>query len=898
VIDASRFAEIKSLYAQICDLSAAERVQALQSASADPAVIAEVLRLCAVNPPTELFARPAREAMAELRSRPLARGDVLGAWTLAVEIGQGGMGRVFKAVRSDGHFEQTAAVKVLADMSSAAALEFLASERQILATLVHPNIARLLDGGNTAQGHPYLVMDFVDGVTIDRHCLERALTQSEVLRLYTEVCAAVGYAHRQLVVHCDLKPSNILVGTSGRPVLLDFGVSRMLGDAHRALACDATPPSAAVTSAGYTRRYASPEQLSQARVGTASDIYSLGVMLAELLGVPLADGQPLALDGLPRDLRALLECATATLPAARYASAEDLAEDIRRYLAHLPLQARAPSPGYLAGRWLRRQWPLALAGVLLVVTVTGFAARMRAERDSAQQAERAALAVKDYMVSVFQGADPEVSGQRDLPVSVLLDAGRDKLATDLKDQPAVRAEIGGILGSVYQNIGQREKALKMFDEALAIEGRNQRPLLLAQLLYKKAHTLYDSEDFPRARPIAEDALARIEALAPNSIDHVESLRLLGGILNYAGLADQAAPYLERALEMAKRIAGADSIAAARVHLDLARLHIFHEPSPIAAVPHARQALRAIKKDHYLYADALEIAANALGNTNQLQEALPLVRESADRRIALYGEVSNQAGYSLYTYAYLLARAGSRLDAIAILKRCVHIQEQLDGGAALASETPITLLAQVLEQSGALDTAWERLQQSRAIRTRLLPEAEHDLANLDFVAGRILRLQGQLDAAERISGTVLRQRQTDPGTHPFRLMQSQLEMAALLRVQGKLDAAETQILAIKPAAFAGKPWQQGFLDLELARITALRGDIKSAIAQSLLAEAKLSGGLGAEHPDVWLNRIDRAEWLAVDAQPAAARALAAQIAVTAAASIADNGYWAKRLAAIN
>ena len=465
----------------------------------------------------------------------------------------------------------------------------------------------------------------------------------------------------------------------------------------------------------------------------------------------------------------------------------------------------------------------------------------------------------------------------------------------------MRAEIGGILGSVYQNIGQREQALKMFDEAIAIERRRPRPLVLARLLHKQAHTLYDIEDFPRARPVAEDALAHIEALAPNTIDHVESLRLLGGILNYAGAADQAEPYLQRALAMADQLAGAESIASARVHLDLARLHIFNQPSPKAAVPHARQALSVIGnvggKDHYLYADALDIAALALGNTQQLPEALPLARESADRRIALYGEVSNQAGYSLYTYARLLARAGKRDEAIDLLKRCVHIQQQLDGDATLASDVPITTLAQVLEQTGALDAAWEQLQQSRAIRTRLLPEAERGVLDLDFIAGRIRRLQGQLDEAERISADVLQQRQSDPGTHPFRLMQSQLEMAALLRDQRKLDAAEAQLGAINPAAFADAPWRQGLLDLERARITALRDETRSAIALAEQAEARLSDGFGVDHPDLWLHRIDRAEWLAADGQTAAARALAAEIASKAAASIARDGYWAKRLAAL-
>jgi len=910
-MNAARFALVKTWFDAVCDLPADQRVAYLVVQDIDPAIIDDVLLLCSdVGSLTGRLAGPVIDALQADFGAALRSGDVLGAWTLLEEIGRGGMGRVFKARRSDGHFEQTAAIKLLAGVASPAALRYLARERQILASLTHPHVARLVDGGSTVQGQPYLVMDYIDGVPIDRYCSGRALDRNGILTLFAQVCGAVAFAHRNLVVHCDLKPSNILVTDAGHAVLLDFGVSHLLGDAVAALPTDlpASGGGQAPTGAAFTPRYASPEQRRGERVGTTTDLYSLGVLLAELLGAQLherdapspAVTEIRGLEHLPRDLAAIIASATHPEPQRRYPSVEALTHDLGRYRARQPVAARARTRRYVAAMLLRRQWPWFAVSLLFIVTVSAFAWRMRDERNNALNAERAALAVKDYMVSVFQGADPEVSGQRDLPVSTLLDAGRDKLAIDLRDQPAVRAEIGGILGSVYQNIGQREQALKMFDEAIAVERRQHRPLVLARLIYKKAYTLYDIEDFARAEPVAADALARIEALVPGTVEHAESLRLVGSILNYEGKTDAAAAYLQRALATAGQAAGADSIASARVHVDLARLHIFNEPSPKAAIPHARNALDTIGrlggKGHYLYADALEITALALGNNQQLDEALPLARESADLRIARYGEISNQAGFSLYTYARLLSRAGARREAIVILERCVHIQDQLDGGNTLAGEVPITMLAQVLEQAGALPAAWARLRQSRDIRMRLMPAGERTLLDLDFLFGRILRLQGRLDEAEQISAAVLQQRLADAGTHPFRLMQSQLEVAALFREQGRLDEAEALIRRIDPTSFVDEPWRQGFLDLERARIAARRGGHGDAIAQSLRAEAMLANGLGADHPDVWLNRIDRAEWLAA-AQPLAAKALAQEIARHVDASIAKDGYWASRLAAL-
>ena len=230
---------------------------------------------------TEL-AREATEVSAPRKPLPqlggaeteLDEGDRLGAWRLVRRLAKGGMGAVYLAERADGHFEQRAAIKLIRGVPSAEMLVHFTRERQILATLQHPNIARLLDGGATPAGQPYLVMEYVEGEPIDAYCKAHALPLDARLALFEEVCAAVQFAHQRLIVHCDLKPSNVLVRADGTPVLLDFGIAQAL-DRRRG-------PSS--VEAGYfTPGYASPEQLRGEAVATATDVYSLGLILFELI---------------------------------------------------------------------------------------------------------------------------------------------------------------------------------------------------------------------------------------------------------------------------------------------------------------------------------------------------------------------------------------------------------------------------------------------------------------------------------------------------------------------------------------------------------------------------------------------------------------------------------------
>ena len=392
-------------------------------------------------------------------------GQRVGAFRIERVLGRGGMGAVFLATRADGEYAQQVAIKLIRQsLGSDSVQARLRSERQILAGLTHPRIARLLDGGIAYDGTPYIVMEFVDGVNLLEYCRREQLTVSARLDLFLSLLDAVEYAHHHLVVHRDLKPSNILVDRDGRPKLLDFGVAKLLGpDAVSTLS---------IGSAPYTPAYAAPEQIRGEAVTTAIDIYALGLVLYEMLtgerpyqidgdsprayeiailektptrpseavGVAFnidADGVRAALRG---DLDAIVLKALRKEPEHRYASAAAFADDIRNYVRHRPVQARQGNLRYVAGRFIRRHTMALLLGSITIIGVLGGAviaewqrrvavtAREQAER----QAERA-QEVTEFMVNVFSNAQPDQITGAEVTAIGLLHAARDQITGEVSD---------------------------------------------------------------------------------------------------------------------------------------------------------------------------------------------------------------------------------------------------------------------------------------------------------------------------------------------------------------------------------------------------------------------------------------------------------------------------------
>jgi eukaryotic-like serine/threonine-protein kinase len=374
---------LEELFHAAAELSDEDRDAFLATRCGDDAALRDaVLRLLRADGMTRpLPAETALqlEAMDSVAMVDVTAGRSFGSYRATERIGVGGMGIVYKAVRDDDEYRKTVAVKILPlGFETQERVERFRRERQILATLDHPNIARLLDGGTTGDGLPYLVMEYVEGLPLDRFAAERGLGLEDRLRLFVQVCGGVQFAHRNLVVHCDLKPSNVVVTADGVPKLLDFGIAKLLDDARR---------ESTATAPLMTPEYASPEQLLGQPITTASDVYSLGALLDVLLGGKRrATGEAVPACGPKlRDVRSIIEMATRTEPDRRYSTAEDLAADIRRHLDRRPVTARRGSLAYRSGRFLRRNRAVVS---LAIVALLALGAATRSSWSHARRAER------------------------------------------------------------------------------------------------------------------------------------------------------------------------------------------------------------------------------------------------------------------------------------------------------------------------------------------------------------------------------------------------------------------------------------------------------------------------------------------------------------------------------
>jgi serine/threonine protein kinase len=411
---------------------------------------------------------------------PLRAGDRLGPYRLERLLGAGGMGTVYLAGRDDGQFHQRVAIKLIRNgMESGWAVNRFRHERQVLARLSHPHISRLLDGGSTVEGAPYLVMEYVDGEPLTSYCRERNLSTEARLRLFLKVCDAVSYAHRNLIVHRDIKPGNILVTAEGVPKLLDFGIAKLLepmGD---------SAPAAALTTHVLTPEYASPEQVRGEPVTIAADVYSLGAVLGEMLtGLRPSQTKPAA-RLLPGDLDNIAALATRAEPERRYQSVDQLAEDIRRYLDGRPVTARKDTFFYRAGKFIRRHKAGMAASVLLLISLLGgmaataWQARLVAEQVA--RAEKRFLHFRKLANAFLFDLHPRIESLDDPKAAreVIVDAGIefiDGLAREAEGDPMMMREVarayekfGDLAGFRLEgSAGRPHEALKSYRKALAV----------------------------------------------------------------------------------------------------------------------------------------------------------------------------------------------------------------------------------------------------------------------------------------------------------------------------------------------------------------------------------------------------------------------------------------------
>jgi eukaryotic-like serine/threonine-protein kinase len=818
-------------------------------------------------------------------------GRRIGAYTVVREIGRGGMSRVFLAARSDAEYESRVAIKVMAQGPWTEDLvAHFRRERQILANLHHPNIARLLDGGTLPEGLPYVVMEYVEGVPIDAYCDRERLSIDERLRLFGEVCSAVRHAHANLVVHRDLKPANILVTEGGVPKLLDFGIAKLLEPEGES---DLTR----TRLQALTPQYASPEQVRGEPVTTATDVYSLGVLLYELLtgrlpyavrGAPFPEVARRVAEEEPRRPSTVLEPAGAVGesgpeavaqkrgtsprqlrrrlagdldnivltglrkdPARRYASVERLAEDLSRHLAKLPVSARADTVAYRAGKFWRRHRLAVSLGASALLAIVGLSAvvglegrRAARERDKAEQA-------LELLAGLFRQADPmeRTVAERasELTVRELLDVGARRLSRELEGEPELRARLLNAIGEAYQSLGLPQEGRRLHAEALAIAERavgRESPLAAASLHGLGTAHLDAAEYAP-----AEDRLRRAFALRRDLLgaahaETVETAAALAGALKRLERNGEADALLRESLEAARREHGARSSEAVTVLQALASLR--WQAGAHAEAEALRREVLAIRRHlhgegHPQVAAAMSELAHVLSESGQSEEQIELYRRAREIWLPLLAEDDPRMLANLNDLATTLTREGRYAEAAAMLHRLVARRRALQGERHPAYVTAVNNLAVLEADRGNWAAAARLWEEVLGVARETFGETSWyvagSLTNLTFV----VREMGDLERAEALAEESLAMLRGLYGEEHRLVGRPLLDLARIALARGDLDVAEERARAVvslwRRVLPPGHRWT-GEAEREMGAVLLARGRL--AQAEPLL----LSGNLDA------------------------------------------------------
>jgi eukaryotic-like serine/threonine-protein kinase len=706
----------EDLYFRVRDLPAAASL-ALLAGEPDP-VVRENVEGMLTPVPDGFLATPAVRAglVSALVGEPDPLvGGLIGAYRVERLLGAGGMGAVYLASRADGAFEQRVAIKVVKrGMDTDELLRRFRDERRTLANLRHPNIAALLTGGSLPDGRPYLVMEYVDGRPITVYSREQRLGTAARLRLFCAVCSAVQFAHKNLVVHRDLKPGNILVGADGTPKLLDFGIAKVL-DEHR------PATNTGMDQRRLTPEYASPEQVCGLPVTTASDIYSLGVILYELLSgrtpytfetrstaeilrvvtgtaprpPSLAALEPHTHRGdasparvhreLRGDLDTIVLMAMRQQPERRYAAADQLADDIDRYLRGMPVIARRDTLGYRAAKFMGRHPVATIAAVAAVVlTAAGVAAvvwqagEARGERDAAFLARDQSEAIAKFLRDTLATADP-FAGKGDVSIRQALDEAGSRIQGELRNQPKVQAALRGAIGAAYLGLGDYTRAeghlRAAYDQRLALLGPRHHDT--AESMVDIASLLYARQEFPEAERLLRAALSVFSEVRGNhNPDIARVLNNLGAVLRAMGRTDEAADALTQAITIREAEGGPT--------LDLAE-SLNNYCGVLRArgrLPEAEDLMRRVlEMRRELLGDGHALVAQATANLAILihargdpARAEPLYRQAVELELASLGRDHPDRAPTLGSFAALLRARHDHAGAEELDREALRVRE--------------------------------------------------------------------------------------------------------------------------------------------------------------------------------------------------------------------------------
>ena len=753
---------------------------------------------------------PAAAHVAAMGSDPV-RGRRIGPYRVLRELGRGGMGVVYLAERDDGQYRRRVAVKVLRASQDADELHqrFIA-ERQILASLNHPHIAQLLDGGVSDGQLPYLVIEYVDGQPITEYCDRQRLDIAARLELFREVCAAVHHAHQNLVLHRDLKPGNVLVTGANQVKLLDFGIAKLLNPSLSSV----QQPITRTAFRLMTPAYASPEQVRGDSLTTASDVYALGLLLYELLvgqqahrittdsphdvyqvvcerdperpsdsivnagaidaeSTARADARSTTPERLRRmlrgDLDAIVAMALRKEPGRRYGSAELLAEDVGRYLDGLPVLAHRGSRWYRFEKLVRRHRAaatFAAASALLLVVAAGVALRLAAvatrERDrgaaaltQTQNALRESEAVTGFLVGLFEASDPAEGGQDSLTAADLLRRGVSR-AERLGDNPAAQARMLEALGRVHASRGDLALGERLLQRALAVrratvgaDGATTAATTAALAVVLSRQGKYGPAD-----SLAREALrVRRAILGDSHPDVAASLQELAGIAVYLGELARAEAYQLEAVAVGRRNgSGADSAMVSA----LARLSaiLWRRGDDAGAERALREAVAVAKQafpaPHAQRSGAMLRLADLLDEHPEHRVEAESLAQAAVRETRVgRGDAHPETAAAMRQLGFMLFEHGRGAEGERLIRQALAIQQRAWGASHVVVASAMTQLAQVLMRDGYSAEAERLLTEAASIEAASLGTKHSVYAGTLTYLADAIALRGALDSAETL-----------------------------------------------------------------------------------------------------------------------------------------------------
>ncbi|HWL93135.1 MAG TPA: serine/threonine-protein kinase [Phycisphaerae bacterium] len=898
----TRWRKTKDLFLVAAELDPTHRSDYLDTACAeDPALRAEVESLLAhhetdspIEPPGM---GPVAHAftMAETQSRV---GRRAGAYELLRLLGAGGMGHVYLAQRADGQFEKQVAVKVIrCSLQDDEVLRRFRIEQKTLASLEHPNIARLIDGGMTEDGLSYLVMEYIEGAPIDQHCRRENLSLEKRLQLFRLVCDAVHFAHQHLVVHRDLKPANILVTPAGQPKLLDFGIAKLLDE-------DTAGASAgALTVPFLTPEYASPEQIRGEPITTASDIYSLGVVLYELLTdtkpyrlhaasqseltrqicdvVPdkpstviqssqrlpsektqvSGDSSPLSAVSRTRrrklagDLDNICLMALRKEPQRRYGSVEQFSEDIRRHLSGLPVIARRDTFTYRAGKFIRRNKAAVVAATLFVLALFGGVVGTSAALVYVRQAEKTTDLMNDFLRRMLAEADVDNVG-RDLTVREMLDRASGRVGHDFEDHPDVEAGLRSAIGNAYLSLGlpDAEPHLRAAYETRKRLHGDLHPDV-AESLHNLAVLAYTKGNLEEAEGLVREAL-EIQRKLTGEIDEAYAAMLddLAVFLRTRGDFDAAEPVYRRALALNRHLFGPSHVNTAQT-LNNYAVFLKLKGDLDAAEQMYRKAVeirRADQADHHGLATSLSNLAVLLQAKGDYGGAEPLYREALALQISLLGDDHPALAITRNNLAMHLLGTAKFDEAAELLQKALETTRRHRGEHHPQYATVLFNLGTLSLQLGRFEETEPLYRQAYETRLKAFGRNHTDVATSLAGLGVLdLERGNESDAGRRLRESLAIRRGLFPKGHA--IIAQSLDALARLAL-ASADPASAEAYAGEALDIRRRYLHKGHPDIatSMARLAAVRRVQNRCDEAAVLARDALElqrTGLGRDNPAV-------------------------------------------------